>query len=95
MESDSGQPDGQLTRAEEVARVAQVTEAAPADETGVAQVTGVAPADETGVAQVDEAIAGLDSLPGRPLAEHVAVFEEAHAKLRQVLSDLDDGPADS
>lgn len=45
--------------------------------------------------QVDEAIAGLDGLPGRPLTEHVAVFEEAHAKLRQVLSDLDDGPADS
>ena len=49
----------------------------------------------TGVPQVDEAIAGLDSLPGRPLDEHVAVFEEAHAKLRRVLSDLDDGPADS
>ena len=49
----------------------------------------------TGVTQVDEAIAGLGSLPGRPLTEHVAVFEEAHAKLRQVLSDLDDSPADS
>jgi hypothetical protein len=60
----------------------------PADDVpGQAEVTGVAP--------VDEAIAGLDGLPGRPLAEHVAVFEEAHAKLRQVLSDLDDSPADS
>jgi hypothetical protein len=49
----------------------------------------------TGVRPVDEVIAGLDGLPGRPLAEHVAVFEEAHVKLRQVLSDLDDSPADS
>lgn len=46
-------------------------------------------------AMVDEAIAGLEGLSGRPLAEHAAVFEEAHAKLRQVLGDLDDGPADS
>jgi hypothetical protein len=52
-------------------------------------------AELTGVAPVDEVIAGLDGLPARPLAEHVAVFEEAHAKLRQVLSDLDDSPADS
>jgi hypothetical protein len=51
-------------------------------------------AEVTGVGQVDAAIAGLDGLSGRPLAEHVAVFEETHAKLRQVLSDLD-GPADS
>lgn len=60
----------------------------PADDVvGQAEVTGVGP--------VDEVIAGLDGLPGRPLAEHVAVFEEAHAKLRQVLSGLDDSPADS
>jgi hypothetical protein len=52
-------------------------------------------AEVTGVASVDEVIAGLDGLSGRPLDEHVAMFEEAHAKLRQVLSDLDDSPADS
>ena len=63
----------------------------------VAGGDSVAGAAEPGSPQalVDEAIAGLDDLPGRPLAEHVAAFEEAHAKLRQVLSDLDDGPADS
>ena len=46
-------------------------------------------ADGTGDARVDEAIAALDGLPGRPPDEHVAVFEDIHGKLRQVLSELD------
>jgi hypothetical protein len=51
--------------------------------------------EETGEARVDQAIAGLGSLPGLPLDEHVAVFEDMHATLRQVLSELDSGPADA
>jgi hypothetical protein len=81
METDSGPPDDQPD--DQLAAGQQ----APDEPAGGAEVTGVT--------QVDEAIAGLGSLPGRPLTEHVAVFEEAHAKLRQVLSDLDDSPADS
>ena len=50
---------------------------------------------ETGDERVDQAIAGLDRLAGLPLDEHVAVFEETHARLRQVLTELDSGPADA
>jgi hypothetical protein len=49
--------------------------------------------EDTGEARVDQVIAGLDRLPGLPLDEHVAVYEDAHARLRQVLSELDSGPA--
>jgi hypothetical protein len=50
---------------------------------------------QTGDERVDQAIAGLDRLAALPLDEHVAVFEEAHARLRQVLAELDSGPADA
>lgn len=51
--------------------------------------------EETGEARVDEVIAGLEHLDELPLAEHVRVFEGTHARLRQVLSELDSGPADA
>jgi hypothetical protein len=38
---------------------------------------------------VDDAIAGLSRLPGRPAEEHVAVLEEAYGRLRDILEDLD------
>jgi hypothetical protein len=44
--------------------------------------------------QVDEVIDGLERLGELPLDEHVAVFEQTHARLRQVLSDLDAEPAE-
>ena len=46
-------------------------------------------ATETGEPRVDQAVAGLDRLGDLPLDEHVAVFEDTHARLRQVLSELD------
>ena len=49
---------------------------------------------DTGEARVDQVVAGLDRLGGLPVHEHVAVYEDAHATLRQVLSELDSGPAD-
>jgi hypothetical protein len=49
----------------------------------------------TGEERVDQAVAGLDQLAGLPPDEHVAVFEDTHARLRQVLSELDSGPADA
>jgi hypothetical protein len=51
--------------------------------------------EQTGEARVDETIAGLDRLAELPLDDHVAVFEDTHARLREVLNDLDAGPADN
>lgn len=45
---------------------------------------------ETGNPQVDAALRSLDTLADRPVAEHVAVFETAHASLRDALSNHDD-----
>jgi hypothetical protein len=37
---------------------------------------------------VDDAVAGLSQLAGRPAEEHVAVLEEVHGRLRDILEDL-------
>jgi hypothetical protein len=42
----------------------------------------------TGDERVDDAVAGLSRLDGRPAEEHVAVLEEAHGRLRDLLDDL-------
>ena len=52
-------------------------------------VTGPVP---TGDARVDEAVAGLNRLKGRPADEHVAVLEEVHGRLRDILGELDETP---
>ena len=41
--------------------------------------------DETGVADVDEVIRSVKDLDGRPVEEHVGVFESAHERLRRAL----------
>jgi hypothetical protein len=41
---------------------------------------------------VDAAVAGLSRLPGTPADEHVAVLEEVHGKLRDILGELNEGP---
>ena len=51
----------------------------------------VAEAPVTGDARVDDAIAGLSRLPGRPAEEHVAILEEAYGRLRDILDDLGSG----
>ena len=48
----------------------------------------VAEAPATGDARVDDAVAGLSRLQGRPAEEHVAVLEEVHGRLRDILDDL-------
>jgi len=48
----------------------------------------VAEAPATGDARVDDAVAGLSRLRGRPAEEHVAVLEEVHGRLRDILDDL-------
>lgn len=47
-------------------------------------------AGSTGVVEVDAVLASLHGLADRPVAEHVAVFEQAHDRLRRAL----DAPAD-
>jgi len=51
----------------------------------------VAEAPATGDARVDDAVAGLRRLQGRPAEDHVAVLEEVHGQLRDILDDLGPG----
>lgn len=39
----------------------------------------------TGVEEVDAVLASVDDLEGRPVDEHVTVFEGAHEQLRRAL----------
>ena len=48
-------------------------------------------AGPTGHSGVDEVIASLDELDALPASDHVAVFEAAHAGLRDALSRAGDG----
>ena len=43
------------------------------------------PAEHTGVPAVDEVLDEVAALSERPVAEHVAVFESAHERLRRAL----------
>ena len=52
----------------------------------------VAEAPATGEARVDEAVAQLSRLQGRPASEHVAVLEEVHGRLRDILDELAESP---
>jgi hypothetical protein len=44
----------------------------------------------TGDDRVDATAAGLSRLRGLPVDEHVAVLEEAHGRLRDILGELDE-----
>jgi isocitrate dehydrogenase len=41
--------------------------------------------------RVDAAVGGLGRLAGRPVDEHVAVLEEVHGRLRDILGELSEG----
>ena len=43
---------------------------------------------------VDAALSRLETLPDRPVAEHVAVFERAHEQLRRALDARPDASGD-
>ena len=45
----------------------------------------------TGDDRVDAAVAGLNRLAGAPAAEHVAVLEEVHGRLRDILGEVNEG----
>ena len=42
----------------------------------------------TGDAQVDGAVAGLSRLRGTQVEDHVAILEEVHGRLRDILGEL-------
>jgi hypothetical protein len=46
----------------------------------------------TGDARVDDAVAPLSRMAGQPAAEHVAILEEVHGRLRDILDELAEGP---
>lgn len=48
----------------------------------------------TGEPRVDEALRGLDDLTELPVSAHPAVFEQVHARLREVLDELGSGRPD-
>jgi len=68
--------------------------AAPDGGRPVASGTSDSPDDggtlRTGDPRVDRVLAAVDAAGERPLAEHVAVFEQAHDQLRRAL----DAPAE-
>jgi hypothetical protein len=45
----------------------------------------------TGDDRVDAALAGLSRLAGAPAEEHVAVLEEVHGRLRDMLGEVNEG----
>ena len=45
----------------------------------------------TGDDRVDAALAGLNRLAGAPAEEHVAVLEEVHGRLRDILGEVNEG----
>jgi hypothetical protein len=45
---------------------------------------------ESGDRRVDRVLASLETVDGLPVAEHVAVFEQAHHALREALADAED-----
>ena len=45
----------------------------------------------TGDARVDAAVADLTRLAGAPVDDHVAVLEEVHGRLRDILGELAEG----
>jgi hypothetical protein len=49
--------------------------------------------DGTGHPGVDAVLSSLAALEDRPVAEHVAVFESAHARLRDALAQAADDPS--
>ena len=52
----------------------------------------VAQAPVTGDARVDDAMAQLSRLRDQEPGEHVAILEEVHGRLRDILDELSEGP---
>jgi hypothetical protein len=65
------------------------------DEQDLGTAHAPAEAELTGHAAVDEVLGSLERLEGRPVTEHVAVFEAAHEALRVALADAGDRPGNA
>lgn len=73
-------------------------EAAPPSVSGPAETPAEAvvevPAPEpTGDTRVDAALARLGELPGRPVPEHVEIYEDVHHRLQEILASAGEDPA--
>lgn len=56
-----------------------------------AELRPAAQVPPTGDDRVDAALAGLNRLAGAPAEEHVAVLEEVHGRLRDILGEVNEG----
>jgi hypothetical protein len=74
------------TDAERAVASGPVTDAARAD-----AERALADAPLTGDARVDAAVSGLSRLAGTQPQEHVAILEETHGRLRDILGELAEG----
>ncbi|MBO2462428.1 hypothetical protein [Actinomadura violacea] len=55
-------------------------------------VPAAPPPEPTGDPRVDEVLARLGELPGRPVAEHVEIFADVHQRLQDLLAGAE-GPS--
>ncbi|WP_216651280.1 hypothetical protein [Actinomadura litoris] len=69
--------------------------AAPPEPAAEPEVAAAPPPEPTGDPRVDAALARLGDLPGRPVPEHVEIFEDVHQRLQELLAaaDQDDDSA--
>ncbi|RFS84080.1 hypothetical protein D0T12_18095 [Actinomadura spongiicola] len=65
-----------------------------AREPDVPDVPAAPPPDPTGDPRVDAAVARLTELAGRPVPEHVEIFEAVHQRLQELLASADHDPED-
>jgi hypothetical protein len=61
-------------------------------QSGVQQPDPDLQVESTGNEAVDDVLRSLDTLEGRSVGEHVAVFESAHEALRAALANAGDRP---
>jgi len=98
MEHQTGEPEPglevELERPPEPAAVIGEPAAATGQSAPAAGESALGePAAVIGEPRVDAALKLLERLPGLPVSEHPELFEQVHAQLSDVLSELDSGPA--
>jgi hypothetical protein len=69
-----------------------MTDEHPGENQNLDAERAIAQAPATGDERVDDAVAGLSRLRGQPAEEHVAILEEVHGRLRDILDELDAEP---
>lgn len=69
-----------------------MTDEHPGENQNLDAERAVARAPATGDERVDDAVAGLSGVRGQPAEEHVAILEQVHGRLRDILDELDAEP---